>query len=120
MVAKCDKPSNSILPASRYGGALMEFFRPDEIERQKTRVIYSRGDCGDHVADLKLRLRKAGYVLKEMCSCLVDSFCEHMQIGVFLYQKFFRLPLSGRIDLQMLKHISRKRCACADIQPDVV
>ena len=98
----------------------MEFVRPDEIERQMTRVIYSRGDCGDHVADLKLRLRKAGYVLKEMCSCPDDLFCEHMQIGVFLYQKFFRLPLSGRIDLRALKLMSRTRCACPDIPPEVV
>lgn len=98
----------------------MNAIRTEEIARQKSRVIYSRGDVNAHIVDLRLRLRRSGYVLDDQCGCPDASYCEHLQIAVFLYQKFFRLPLSGRIDVQTLKLLSQTRCGCPDVPPDVV
>jgi hypothetical protein len=92
----------------------------EETARELAQVVVSRGDRSGHVADLKFRLRRFGYVLEDRCRCPEDIFCEHMEIGVYLYQKFFRLPLSGRIDVRTLKHMSRKRCGCADVPAKVV
>lgn len=94
--------------------------RPSSRARMRARIVYSRGDRSPHLADLKLRLQRSGYVLPDMCLCPGDAFCEHIEIGVNLFQKFFRLPLSGRIDVQTLKLLSRKRCGRADIPPEVV
>ncbi|MBH0008368.1 M10 family metallopeptidase domain-containing protein [Salinibacterium sp. SWN1162] len=92
----------------------------EEVAREKSRVVYSRGDFNAHVGDLRLRLRRSGYILDEQCQCPEESYCEHVQKAVFLYQKFFRLPLSGRIDVQTLKLMSQIRCACPDVPAEVV
>lgn len=93
----------------------------DKYEREQAlaRVACREGDRSAQVGNLKKRLARIGYLHPEVCDCEADLYCAHTRRAVRLYQTYFRLPETGHIDVRTLKHISRKRCGCPDVPPDV-
>lgn len=87
--------------------------------RALARIVYSEGDRGRHVAQLKGRLSLYGYLPPQLCDCPPEVFCPHMRRATRLFQLYFRLPVTGWIDVRTLKLLSRKRCGCPDIPPQV-
>lgn len=83
--------------------------------RALARIVYSEGDRSPHIARLKGALSRYGYLPPQVCDCPPEAFCPHTRRATRLFQLYFRLPVTGRIDVQTLKLLSRKRCGCADI-----
>src|SRR5262245_9629585 len=98
----------------------MRHSSPTERARELRRIVYSRGDESSHIADLKLRLKRFGYVVDDDCDCPTGHFCAHTELGVLLFQRFFGIEPSGVIDVETLKLMSRKRCACPDLPAELV
>ena len=81
--------------------------------------VYWEGVQNSHVRNLKLRLRRFGYIHSKVCQCQEDLYCQHMRRAVRLYQVYFHLPVSGIIDVETLKYLTRKRCGFPDIPPEI-
>jgi hypothetical protein len=98
----------------------MSTFYDDQYlnQRQLARVVSSEGDRGKHVESLKAMLIRYGYIPTEICTCGQDDFCVHMRRGVWLYQTYFHIPATGRIDVQTLKLLTQKRCGVIDVPPE--
>jgi hypothetical protein len=82
-------------------------------------VVTSEGDDQELVATLKGALARYGYIPADTCNHDTRYYCEHMRRAVSLYQTFFQLPVSGRVDVGTLKMLARPRCGLPDVPEDI-
>ena len=85
---------------------------------QYARVAHIAGDQSSSIIPLKANLHRFGYLPEGWCRCGPDVFCDHMAQAVKLYQLFFRLDITGWIDVATLKLLRQKRCGLPDVPPE--
>lgn len=88
-------------------------------QRLLGRTVLSEGDAGPHVRTLKGMLARYGYLPAEVCDHDPERFCAHTRRSVALFQAYFHLPVTGRLDVETLKLLTRPRCGVADVAPEV-
>lgn len=88
-------------------------------ERQAARLVASEHDRGPLVASIREHLQVYGYLPAEVDDCDPEQFCVHLRRAVSLFQTYFRLPVTGYVDVATLKLLTAKRCGMLDVPEDV-
>lgn len=91
----------------------------EEAARALARVVYARGDRTAHIARIRAALARLGY-LRPDDDAPDDAFSESLERSVRLYQRYFHLPATGRIDVATLKLLRSPCCGVPDIPEDAL
>lgn len=86
-----------------------------EVARRRARVVYSVGDRADHIGHVKAALIRLGYMAEGGDLAPPSHFSAELERSVRLYQRYFRLPPTGRLDVATLKLLRSPRCGVRDI-----
>jgi peptidoglycan hydrolase-like protein with peptidoglycan-binding domain len=84
------------------------------------RVVYVRGDRTGHIAGIRAALARLGYLRPEDDDAPDDVFSAQLERSVRLYQRYFHLPATGRVDVATLKLLRSRRCGMPDIPPEAL
>jgi peptidoglycan hydrolase-like protein with peptidoglycan-binding domain len=91
-----------------------------ELARRGARVVYSVGDRADHIGQIKAALIRLGYMAEDGDGQPPDEFSRELERSVRLYQRYFHLPATGRLDVATLKLLRMPRCGVKDIPKEAL
>jgi peptidoglycan hydrolase-like protein with peptidoglycan-binding domain len=91
-----------------------------ELARRGARVVYSVGDRADHIGQIKAALIRLGYMAEDGDGQPPDEFSRELERSVRLYQRYFHLPATGRLDVATLKLLRMPRCGVKDIPEEAL